>query len=67
MLTAEKFDSWRVVPRILLILYGIMIYQVSEWFMALPDPTTQQAAFVSTVVGAASAWFGLYVNSGKKE
>ena len=29
--------------------------------MALPDPTNAQSAFVSVVVGAGAAWFGLYV------
>ena len=27
----------------------------------LPDPTNAQSAFVSVVVGAGAAWFGLYV------
>ncbi len=29
--------------------------------MQLPDPTNAQSAFVSVVVGAGAAWFGLYV------
>ena len=32
--------------------------------MALPEPNNAQAGFVSVVVGAGAAWFGLYVNSG---
>ena len=32
--------------------------------MALPAPNNAQAGFVSVVVGAGAAWFGLYVNSG---
>ena len=31
--------------------------------MDLPDPNNAQAGFVSVVVGAGAAWFGLYVNS----
>ena len=40
----------------------------TQWFMNLPDPTNAQAAFISTIVGAGAAWFGLYVgsSSGKK-
>ena len=30
--------------------------------MNLPDPNNAQAGFVSVVVGAGAAWFGLYVN-----
>ena len=33
--------------------------------MKLPDPNTAQAGFVSVVVGAGAAWFGLYVNKGR--
>ena len=36
-----------------------------NWFMLLDAPNNAQAGFVSVVVGAGAAWFGLYVNSGK--
>jgi len=32
--------------------------------MALSDPTNAQAAFISTIVGAGAAFFGLYVGKG---
>ena len=67
MLTPEQLDSWRIVPRILVTLYGVQVYRVGEWFMSLPEPSNAQAAFVSTVFGASAGFFGLYVNSGKKD
>ena len=33
--------------------------------MQLPDPTNAQSAFVSVIVGAGAAWFGLYVGGTK--
>ena len=33
--------------------------------MNLPDPNNAQAGFVSVVVGAGAAWFGLYVNGNR--
>ena len=33
--------------------------------MNLTEPNNAQAGFVSVVVGAGAAWFGLYVNGGK--
>ena len=60
----EGFDKWRVFPRILITLYGIMFYITCDWFMTLPDPTNSHSAFVSVIVGAGAAWFGLYI--GKK-
>ena len=60
----EGFDKWRIFPRLLISLYGLMFYKTSMWFMTLPDPTNAQSAFVSVIVGAGAAGFGLYV--GKK-
>ncbi len=65
--TAKTINDWRIVPRIIIILYGYVFWLVINWFMGLEEPTNAQAMFVSTVVGASSAFFGLYVNSGKIE
>ena len=66
-ITAEGVDKWRIIPRILMLAYAYAFYSVTEWFMALPDPTNAQSAVVSGVVGAGAAWFGLYVGSGSKK
>ena len=60
----EMLDNWRVIPRLLIFLYAVVFYQTMNWFMGLPDPNNAQAGFVSVIVGAGAAWFGLYVNSG---
>jgi hypothetical protein len=57
-------DRLRIWPRSLITLYGFMFYYVCDWFMTLPNPTNAQSAFVSVVVGAGAAWFGLYCGSG---
>tara|TARA_B100000795_G_scaffold229560_1_gene186683 strand:+ start:173 stop:448 length:276 start_codon:yes stop_codon:yes gene_type:complete len=64
---ASSFDKWRVFPRLLISLYGYSFYRTTEWFMTLPDPTSSQSAFVSVIVGAGAAWFGLYVGSTSKK
>ena len=40
----------------------LVFYQTCTWFMNLPDPNNAQAGFVSVIVGAGAAWFGIYVN-----
>ena len=65
MTIAEKLDSWRIVPRMLILSYMVVFYQTCNWFMSLPDPNNAQAGFVSVVVGAGAAWFGLYVNGNR--
>lgn len=63
-MTAQQFNEWRVVPRLMIAGYGLFAFYVGDWFMHLSEPTTQQASFVSVIWGAAAAWFGLYVKSG---
>jgi hypothetical protein len=65
-MTAYELDQWRVWPRLLITAYMVVFYQTCTWFMSLPDPNNAQAGFVSVIVGAGAAWFGLYVNSGPK-
>ena len=61
-MTPEKLSAWRIVPRMLILSYMIVFYQTCNWFMNLTDPINAQAGFVSVVVGAGAAWFGIYVN-----
>lgn len=63
-MTPEWLDKWRIWPRLIITLYGLAFYRTTEWFMALPDPTNAQSAFVSVIVGAGAGFFGIY-NNGK--
>lgn len=60
----DQLDRWRVVPRLLILLYSVFLGFVSMWFMGLDNPLPSQSAFVSVIAGVAPAFFGLYVNSG---
>ena len=66
-ISSSVIDKWRIWPRALITLYGIMFWRTTEWFMAIPEPTAPQSAFVSVIVGAGAAWFGLYVGSNSKK
>lgn len=66
LMLAEAMDAWRVVPRLLVAGYGYLVWTVVQWFMNLPEPTTQHAALVSTVVGVAGAVIGIYTSTGRK-
>lgn len=63
----EVFDQWRVIPRLLMITMLISTYRVVEWYMELPDPSTQQTTLVSIMTGMLSGSFGLFLGSGRKE
>lgn len=64
-MNAEELNSWRIVPRLLMLAMLVMTYRVVEWFMGLPDPNPEQAALVSVMTGALTGAFGLFL--GKKE
>jgi hypothetical protein len=64
MSAAEILDAFRTIPRILVAGYAFLVWKVVDWFMSLPEPTTEHTFLVSTVIGGAAAVFGLYVNSG---
>ena len=59
--TAGVMDTFRLIPRLIMVAYIYAFYSSTTWFMALEDPTNAQAAFISTIVGAGAAVFGLYV------
>ena len=63
----QVFDQWRVIPRLLMIMMLISTYRVVEWYMQLPDPSTQQTTLVSIMTGMLSGSFGLFLGSGRKE
>ena len=63
---AHAVDSWRIFPRIFLLVYVILLYKTVTWFMGLPDPDMEQAGLISVIVGAGAAWFGLYINGAPK-
>ena len=58
---AGLLDKFRVIPRLVMLAYIYAFYKSVTWFMILPDPTNSQAMYISTIVGAGAAFFGLYV------
>lgn len=61
------FDRWRIFPRLFIGIYLFLLVKVVLWFMGLPDPNLEQAGLVSVIVGAGTAWFGIYVREPAKE
>ena len=59
--TAGLLDKFRLIPRLIMLAYIYAFYKSITWFMTLPEPTNAQAMFISTIVGAGAAFFGLYV------
>ena len=61
----ERILAWKLLPRLMMIMMSISAWRVVEWFMILPDPTTQQSALVSVVTGAMTGAFAVWLSSEK--
>ncbi len=61
----ERVLAWKLLPRLMMIMMSISAWRVVEWFMTLPDPTTQQSALVSVVTGAMTGAFAVWLGHEK--
>ena len=61
-MAAQKILEWKLIPRLMMLMMSISAWRVVEWFMTLPDPTSQQAALVSVVTGAMTGAFAVWMN-----
>lgn len=72
---AEVFDSWRVVPRLIVFFYGLFVYKVTffilVWYSSEP-PTArgvEESAVVGVVVTAVTGFapliYKVYSDSGR--
>lgn len=54
--------EYKIIPRLMMIAFTVMAWNVCDWFMSLgASATTQQTAFVSTIVGAATGAFAVWM------
>jgi len=62
---AETIDIYRIAPRLIVVGYGFLVYDIINWFMSLGiEATTQQTSFVTAIVSLAAAIFAFYANTG---
>lgn len=66
-MAADKFMEWKVLPRLMTILFSIMAWRCAEWFMYLDQPTAVQAGFVSVVMGAMTGAFAIWMGHESKK
>ena len=64
-MAAQKILEWKIIPRLMMLMMSISAWRVVEWFMTLPDPTSQQAALVSVVTGAMTGAFAVWLSHEK--
>jgi len=63
---AQKFNEWRVFPRLMALVYLGVAITVTLWFTALPDPSNNQAAFAGGVTGMMVPLLTAYMATGPR-
>ena len=64
---AKAITEYKIIPRLMMLAFTLMAWNVCDLFMGLgAEATTQQTAFVSTIVGAATGAFAVWVGSESK-
>ena len=59
--------EYKIIPRGMMLAFTLMSWNVCNWFMDLgATATTQQTAFVSTIVGAATGAFAVWMGHESK-
>ena len=62
----KKLVEYNLIARLTMIASVAMSWRCAEWFMSLPDPTMQQSAFVSVIMGVMTGIFGIWMGQENK-
>ena len=65
-ITATVIDQLKILPRLMMLAITIMCFQVTTWFISLPDPTLNQSGFCSVIFGCFSACFAVWLGKEAK-
>tara|TARA_A100000172_G_scaffold78142_1_gene63327 strand:+ start:216 stop:503 length:288 start_codon:yes stop_codon:yes gene_type:complete len=57
----KRWLQFNLTAKLTMIASVAMSWRCAEWFMNLPDPTTQQSAFVSVIMGVMTGVYGIYL------
>ena len=64
--TMERLLTWKIMPRLMMLVMTIMYIRVIEWGMSLEDLSTQQSAMISVVSGAMTGTIAVWLGSERK-
>ena len=62
----ERMLTWKLMPRLMMLVMTIMYIRVIEWGISLDDLSTQQSAMISVVSGAMTGTIAVWLGSEKK-
>ena len=57
----HAIDSFKVIPRSLILMYMYLTYETVFWYMSLPTPSLEQSGMVSVLTSANAVAMGLFM------
>ena len=57
----HAIDSFKVIPRALILLYMYLTYKTVFWYMGLDTPSFEQSGMVSVLTSANAVAMGLFM------
>lgn len=57
----HAIDSFKVIPRALILLYMYLTYKTVFWYMGLETPSFEQSGMVSVLTSANAVAMGLFM------
>jgi hypothetical protein len=64
---AEAINRYRVFPRLIVLFVLFLTWEVTEWFMQLNSPGSEQAAFASALTAGTIALIKFYLETPKRD
>ena len=58
---SHAIDSFKIIPRALILLYMYLTYKTVFWYMGLDVPTFEQSTMVSVLTSANAVAMGLFM------
>lgn len=62
----RKLIEYNIIARLTMVASIVMSWRCAEWFMNLEEPTMQQSAFVSVIMGVMTGIFGIWMGQESK-
>ena len=56
----KRYIQFNLTAKLTMLASVAMSWRCAEWFMNLEEPTTQQSAFVSVIMGVMTGVYGIY-------
>ena len=64
---ADRINKFRVFPRLAIVLYGLLTYQVVDYALTHPEAEYARSGLAGVVTGAFSAALASYMSTGTKK